>query len=847
MEHDDDRERASTAQPEVRLVLIGRRWAGKSASGNTILRKRRLECGRSRTAQCEVRHEEVDGRKLVVVDAPGWSDSLSLAEIPEGDKQELKVMASKCPPGPHAFLLVVPTDTAFSEEQRRTVEVHMKLLGSRAWRHTVVLFTCQDSLGEKSIEQHIESEGAPLRWLIERCGNRYHAFNNQEQSDAAQVTELLQKVDGVVRGNDGGYYEMDAKVVSIISEKQRAVRDRAEIRRRAAEEQAERMKGLLTEMKPAHTLRVVLLGSRGVGKSSLGNVILGIKAGDNGKRTTRAVAQQGRVGDAEVTVVDTPGWCKGFSASETPEAIKDELRRSVFLCPPGPHAFLLVLDADASFNANHREAVATHVELLGGDAWRRAVVVFTRGDWLGARSVEQFIEGEGEALRSLVDFCGNRYHVMENRNRDEGTQVTELLEKVRAVAGDGSDCFTPDEQILIDIEDRRRKVEERARRRENEVKAKRQSLRGSRNRLEELRIMMLGQKTDGKSATGNNLLRQDAFATCENERCQVHEASVAGRRIRVVDTPGWRKEDSIDLDNEIVHGLSLSPSGLHVVLLVVPLDLTFSAARKAALENQMSLFGPSVWKHTMVLFTYGDKLLDRTVEEHIERERGALRWLVDKCDNRYHVMDNTKRSDVSQVRELFEKVEELVAENKGQVFSPDVSDIHLRIEEKFERSRLKHVLKPRLLKECRRRELELMRGFRETLLELQDGIRGSGTGNKPMSCIVDMAKGRKKDPKLKKENIDAKISREIEKLEAKMMTSEECLGRSMEFLNPDFSGGSHSSVSDYDKVLGWLSKLHIDTNPENQLTLNFSRSSGYGSVLPKNTEHDQDFSDDDDI
>lgn len=74
-------------ETEIRLILIGSRWAGKSSSGNTILRKERFECGRTRTAQSEVRHGLVDGRKLTVIDAPGWSSSLSLAEIPEGDKQ----------------------------------------------------------------------------------------------------------------------------------------------------------------------------------------------------------------------------------------------------------------------------------------------------------------------------------------------------------------------------------------------------------------------------------------------------------------------------------------------------------------------------------------------------------------------------------------------------------------------------------------------------------------------------------------------------------------------------------------------------------------------------------------
>lgn len=45
---------------------------------------------------------------------------------------------------------------------------------------------------------------------------------------------------------------------------------------------------------------------------------------------------------------------------------------------------------------------------------------------------------------------------------------------------------------------------------------------------------------------------------------------------------------------------------------------------------------------------------------------------------------------------------------------------------------------------------------------------------------------------------------------------------------------STDSTSDFKKVLCWLSTLQIDTNVENQLTLNFSQTSGYSSVPPHN-------------
>uniref|UniRef100_A0A4W6CLT2 AIG1-type G domain-containing protein n=1 Tax=Lates calcarifer TaxID=8187 RepID=A0A4W6CLT2_LATCA len=357
----------------------------------------------------------------------------------------------------------------------------MKLLGERVWRYTMLLFTCGDFLGEKTIERHIESEGGALKWLIEKCRNRYHVFNNKDKSNLSQVTLLLEKIDEMVWHNNGSCYEVDEQTFTIIEKKQREVAERAEKRRRRAEEQRQQMKTLIPEeMKPIPKLQMILLGSRSVGKTSVGNTILGIKEQEDGKRTAHSVAQQGFVGKTEITLVDTPGWWKGFPVFDTPEVIKEELRRSMFLCPPRPHVFLVVIDADASFNAKHLHAVTTHVELLGEGVWRHTMVVFTRGDWLGTHTIEEYIEGEGEALRSLVEQCGNRYHVIDNKNTDDGTQVTELLEKItETVARNGWDHFVRDEQIFMMIEERRRKVEEGARLRESQVKAKRNTVRGT--------------------------------------------------------------------------------------------------------------------------------------------------------------------------------------------------------------------------------------------------------------------------------------------------------------------------------------------------------------------------------
>uniref|UniRef100_A0A3Q4G303 AIG1-type G domain-containing protein n=1 Tax=Neolamprologus brichardi TaxID=32507 RepID=A0A3Q4G303_NEOBR len=216
-------------ETEIRLILIGSRWAGKSSSGNTILRKERFECGRTRTAQSEVRHGLVDGRKLTVIDAPGWSSSLSLAEIPEGDKQRFNMFL--CPPGPHVFLLVIDADASFNAKHLDAVTSHVELLGDGVWRHTIIVFTRGDWLGTNSIEQYIEGEGEALQSLVEQCGNRYHVVDNKNASDGTQISELLEKITETVAANGWGYFVPDQQIFQTIEERRRKVEEGAMLRK----------------------------------------------------------------------------------------------------------------------------------------------------------------------------------------------------------------------------------------------------------------------------------------------------------------------------------------------------------------------------------------------------------------------------------------------------------------------------------------------------------------------------------------------------------------------------------------------------------------------------------------
>ncbi|XP_069054211.1 GTPase IMAP family member 9-like [Lepisosteus oculatus] len=180
-------------------------------------------------------------------------------------------------------------------------------------------------------------------------------------------------------------------------------------------------------------IRIVLLGKRWSEKSSAGNTILGREEFDTEGEPQECEKRQGEVAGRQITVVDTPGWGSSFIIRAHPQRVREEVVRSVSLCPPGPHALLLVINVNSYTDWR---SVEEHLELLSERVWRHTIVLFTWGDELTDTTIEQHIERGGKELQCLVEKCGNRYHVLNNKNRVDRTQVTELLEKIEdMVAG----------------------------------------------------------------------------------------------------------------------------------------------------------------------------------------------------------------------------------------------------------------------------------------------------------------------------------------------------------------------------------------------------------------------------
>lgn len=222
------------ALPELRLVLLGRKEAGKSAAGNTILGEAGgFESGKP-TEECVKIQADVAGRKVTVVDTPGWEWYYPLNSTPNWVRRETLRSVTLCPPGPHVVLLVVRSCASITEDYMREIEEHLELLGKGVWDRTMLLFTRGDELGLTSMEQRISTGGPTLQRLLQKCGSRYHVMSNHNRGDVTQVKELIGKLQGMAGG--GCFLQKDNMVLmDLEADEKRRARERRKKQRQMEE------------------------------------------------------------------------------------------------------------------------------------------------------------------------------------------------------------------------------------------------------------------------------------------------------------------------------------------------------------------------------------------------------------------------------------------------------------------------------------------------------------------------------------------------------------------------------------------------------------------------------------